>query len=63
MSYEAILHEADKLRNIGSQLERLAEQDLFASEVLTTAAGSVRNTATLLEVLVTLRSSKSYRSM
>jgi hypothetical protein len=59
MADEAILREADNLRNIGSRLETLAEQHSFGSEALTTAAASVRNTATLLEVLVAIRSSKT----
>jgi hypothetical protein len=59
MADEAILREADNLRNIGSRLETLAEQYSFGSEALTTAAASVRNTATLLEVLVAIRSSKT----
>jgi len=63
MPYEAILREVDKLRNIGSRLETLAEQHPLLSEALTTAAGSVRNTATLLEVLVAIRSSKGHFAM
>jgi hypothetical protein len=52
MPFEAILQEADQLHSVGLRLEGLAEQNPPVSEALITIAGSVRNTATLLEVLV-----------
>ena len=52
MAFEAILREADQLHNVSTRLEALAEQYLPVSEPLMTIAGSVRNAATLLEVLV-----------
>jgi hypothetical protein len=52
MSFQAILREVDKLHNISTRLEALADQLLPLSEPLITIAGTVRNTATLLEVLV-----------
>jgi len=58
MAFEAILQEADQLNNVGTRLEGLAEEHPPVSEVLTTIAGSVRNTATLLEVLVATRGPK-----
>ena len=52
MAFEAILHEVDQLHNVGTRLEGLAEQHTPITEALLTIAGSVRNTATLLAVLV-----------
>lgn len=46
------LHESQQLYNVSERLDSLAEQHPFVSEVFTSIAGSVRNTATLLEVLV-----------
>jgi hypothetical protein len=48
----AILYEIQKLYDVSDRLESLAEQHPFVSEALITISGSVRNTATLLEVLV-----------
>jgi hypothetical protein len=48
----AILHEVQKLYAVSDRLESLAEQHPGVSEALITISGSVRNTATLLEVLV-----------
>ena len=56
MPLEAILHEVDQLHNVGTRLERLAEQHPPVSEALLTIAGSVRNTATLLAMLVAPKS-------
>jgi hypothetical protein len=47
-----ILHEVQQLYNVSDRLDSLAEQHPLVSEALTTSSGSVRNTATLLEVLV-----------
>jgi hypothetical protein len=52
MHSNAILHEATQLYNVSDRLESLAEQHPVVSEALITISGSVRNTATLLEVLV-----------
>ena len=52
MPSTAILHEAQQLHNVSDRLESLAEQHPPFSETLITISGSVRNTATLLEVLV-----------
>jgi hypothetical protein len=52
MPLEAILHEADQLHGVSERLEGLANQHPPVSEALITIAGSVRNTATLLAVLV-----------
>ena len=52
MSGTAILHEVQQLYNVSDRLDPLAEQHPLVSEALITISGSVRNTATLLEVLV-----------
>jgi hypothetical protein len=48
----AILHEVQQLYNVSDRLDSLAEQHPLVSEALITISESVRNTATLLEVLV-----------
>ena len=50
--FEAILNEVDQLQNVSTRLEELAEQHTAVSAALLTIAGSVRNTATILAVLV-----------
>jgi hypothetical protein len=52
MHSNAILHEAQQLHNVSDRLDVLAEEHPVVSEALITISGSVRNTATLLEVLV-----------
>ena len=52
MNSDAILHEVEQLHNVSDRLETLAEQHPLVSEALITIAGSVRSTATVLEVLV-----------
>ena len=52
MSGTAILQEVQQLYNVSDRLDSLAEQHPLVSEALITILGSVRNTATLLEVLV-----------
>ena len=52
MSSIAILHEVKQLYNVSDRLDSLAEQHPVVSTALLTISGSVRNTATLLEVLV-----------
>jgi hypothetical protein len=48
----AILREVQQLFNVSERLDSLAEQHPLVSEALIKISGSVRNTATLLEVLV-----------
>lgn len=55
MAFESILHEVDQLHSVSIRLERLAEEHPPVSEALLNIAGSVRNTATLLGVLVATR--------
>jgi hypothetical protein len=52
MPFEAILNEVEQLHSVSLRLEDLAGEYLPVSEALLTIAGSVRNTATLLAVLV-----------
>ena len=52
MHPNAILHEIQELYSVSDRLDLLAGQHPLVSEALLTISGSVRNTATLLEVLV-----------
>jgi hypothetical protein len=52
MSSIAILHEAQQLHDVSDRLDSLAGEHPLVSDALITISGSVRNTATLLEVLV-----------
>jgi len=48
----AILREVQQLYKVSDRLDSLAEQHPLVSEALVTISGSVRNAASLLEVLV-----------
>ena len=52
MNPSAILHEVQQLYNVSDRLDLSAEQHPIATEALIAISGSVRNTATLLEVVV-----------
>ena len=52
MPSSAILHEARQLHNVSDRLDLLAEEHPLVSDAILTISGSVRNTATLLELLV-----------
>jgi hypothetical protein len=52
MTNQAILDEAEHLNGVSGRLEGLAEHHPRATEELLAIAGSVRNVATLLAVLV-----------
>jgi hypothetical protein len=52
MPSNEILYEARQLHNVSDRLDSLAEQHPLVSEALLTISGSVRSTATVLEVLV-----------
>ena len=52
MPSNAILHEVQRLYNVSDRLDSLAELHPVVSAALITISGSVRNTATLLEVLI-----------
>jgi hypothetical protein len=56
--WEAILNEVNQLQAVSARLEGLAEQHPPVTAALMTIAGSVRNTATVLSVLVAVRSPK-----
>jgi hypothetical protein len=51
----AILREARQLHQASERLATLAENHPLVSEALLTISGNVRNTATLLEVMVVTR--------
>jgi hypothetical protein len=52
MPFEAILQEVEQLHDVSERLATLAEQHPPVSKELMTISGSVRNTATILGVLV-----------
>ncbi len=58
MPLDAILNEVAQLHGVSERLEGLAEQHPPVSEALITIAGNVRNTATVLAVLVATKSPK-----
>jgi len=58
MIFEAILNEVDQLHSVSARLEGLAAQHEPVSNALVTIAGSIRNTATILAVLVATKSPK-----
>ncbi len=58
MPFEAILDEVEQLHNVSARLEGLALTHPPVSEALITIAGSVRNTAVVLAVLVATKSQK-----
>jgi hypothetical protein len=55
MPAKEILLEADKLHKVSDSLDLLAEQHAPISEQLSILSGTVRNSATLLRVLVALK--------
>jgi hypothetical protein len=55
MPFEAILREVDQLHNVSTRIEGLAERHPQMSEALTSIAGNVRETATVLAVLVAVK--------
>lgn len=52
MPTNAILHEAQQLKNVSQRLETAAEEHPSVTEALLTICGTIRSTATLIEVLV-----------
>ena len=55
MPSTAILHEVQRLHGVSDRLDVLADQHPIVSEALLSISVSVRNTATLLEVLVAMK--------
>ena len=60
MPATAILYEIQKLYGVSDRLESLSEQHPLVSEALLSISGSVRNTATLLEVPVAMKMERLY---
>ncbi|MGA2022475.1 MAG: hypothetical protein ABSH02_17920 [Candidatus Sulfotelmatobacter sp.] len=58
MPINAILLEVERLHHVSERLAKLAEQHPPVSEALMTISGNVRNTATILEVLVATKMTK-----
>jgi hypothetical protein len=52
MPSHPILHEVQQLYRVSERLDVLAEEHPLISDALITISGSVRHTATLLEVVV-----------
>jgi uncharacterized membrane protein len=55
MPSNAILYEVQRLHGVSDRLDALAEQHPIVTEALLSISVSVRNTATLLEVLVAMK--------
>jgi hypothetical protein len=55
MAANEILEEALKLRTVSESLDTLAERNAPVAEALSTLARTVRNSAMLLEMVVTLK--------
>jgi hypothetical protein len=60
MPFQAILDEVDQLHSVSTRLEGLAEHHPPVSEALVIIAGNVRNTATILAVLVATKFPKPF---
>jgi hypothetical protein len=58
MPFEAILCEVERLHDVSERLAVLAEKHPLVSEALLTISGSVRNSATVLGVLVATKMRK-----
>jgi len=61
MSATKILNEAQNLSGVSDRLDSLAEQNPAVSEALLIIAGNLRDSAVLLELLVTTRISQTSR--
>jgi hypothetical protein len=59
MPLTAILREVQHLYGVSDRLDSLAEDHPVVSEALLVISGSVRNTATLLEVLIATKMATS----
>jgi hypothetical protein len=55
MPANEILQEAKKLHKVSDSLNALAGKDVSISEALSVLSGTVRSSATLLEILVALK--------
>lgn len=54
--FEVILNEVEQLKNVSARLEGMAEQHPPFTEALLTVGGNIRSIATVLAVLVAVRS-------
>ncbi|MEP7353183.1 MAG: hypothetical protein ABI824_08135 [Acidobacteriota bacterium] len=57
-AFDAILSEVDELQGVSTRLAELAEEHPPVTQALLTIAGNVQSTATLLTVLVAIKSPK-----
>jgi hypothetical protein len=55
MHSNAFLQEAQHLKDVSQRLELLAEQHSHVSQAMLTICGTIRSTATILEVLVAMK--------
>ena len=55
MNPNALLHEVRQLYDVSTRLDLLAQQHPPVSEALIGISGSVRNAATLLEVVIAMK--------
>jgi hypothetical protein len=55
MTFESLLQEVQQLNNVSARLEALAPQHPSVENQLLAIAGSIRNSATLLKVLIVIR--------
>ncbi|MGA2673331.1 MAG: hypothetical protein ABSE99_08885 [Terracidiphilus sp.] len=62
MPANAVLQEAKKLHKVSDSLDVLARQHSPISEALSILSGAVRNSATMLEVLVALKLGQNPKS-
>ena len=52
MPSKALLHEAQQLKEVSGRLESLADEHPTVTDAILTISGTIRSTATILEVLV-----------
>ena len=52
MPSKALLHEAQQLKDVSERLESLADEHPTVTDAILTICGTIRSTATILEVLV-----------
>ena len=52
MPSKALLHEAQQLKEVSGRLELLAEEHPTVTDAILKICGTIRSTATILEVLV-----------
>ena len=52
MPSKALLHEAQQLKDVSGRLELLAEEHPAVTDAILKISGTIRSTATILEVLV-----------